>query len=73
MISAPLRRCASPSTALEVTRFLNGRFYSGTLQTVDHTVDGLLAALKKAGIQVKRVQAETVVYDTAREVDAWWA
>lgn len=56
-----------------VTQFANLRIYEGTHEAADSQIERVTEALTQASFSIKEVKRETVVFDTAQALDAWWA
>lgn len=57
------------------TVFLNARFYNGTNEGVDSTIDSAVRTIGilNPGCEILEVKKETTVYDTNHKLDKWWA
>lgn len=56
-----------------VTQFVNLRIYEGHRADADEMVARVEEALTATGFQRRETKRETVVFDTAQELDGWWA
>ena len=56
-----------------VTQFVNLRIYEGQHSDADVQVQTIEQSLDQAGYQRLETKRETVVFDTAQELDGWWA
>lgn len=57
------------------TVFLSARYYAGTLQNVDSTIDCAVETIKELNpnARILSVRKESIVFDSNLEMDNWWA
>lgn len=55
-----------------VYQFANMRIYEGTLEAADEHICTIQTALAENGFDIEQVKRETVLLDTAYEMDSWW-
>lgn len=60
-------------TESTVIQFANLRIYQGDQSSADATIENVQRALADNDFQVVETKRETVVFDTAHQMDAWWA
>ena len=56
-----------------VSQFVNLRIYEGTHTQASDRVEELQTLLTQEGFGIEETKRETVVFDTAQELDRWWA
>lgn len=57
------------------TVFLNARFYSGSVNEVDETVDSMIDQVRKLNplCTILEAKKESAIYDSNLNLDKWWA
>ena len=55
-----------------IYQFANMRIYEGTQEAADERVYTIQTALADSSFDIEQVKRETVLLDTAHEMDAWW-
>ena len=55
-----------------ITQFANLRIYEGNYESASVRIAQIAQALAKGGFSIKEVKRETIIFDTAQVLDAWW-
>ena len=70
LTSIPEGFVKSKNPIQEGVYFLNKRWYVGDISDIEHEVDLVVEFLKEAVIEVK---LESIVFDSNKRLDKWWA